>query len=405
MTQPPPGCPVSFDSETGYWRVRDRAASREALLRPREFVPSNALTAVTELSAASLRILQDARFALPPILASNATHSHSAVRHAVTRFFTPATVAASEGRIRELVRERIARARIDLDAHRSVDLVESVIESPPAVLLLEMIGIDLEALPPPGIRQLKRWSRDSLELFWGWPSPERQLELADCAADFYRWLIDRVRADSTRGTGIFGALHDIGLTQPEICSLGYFLLIAGQETTSQLASIALVRLLEKPREWDAIVADQTGAARHVRRVLAAESSVPTWRRQATRDTVLAGVTIPAGAELVLELTGNGEDPDTLDYGLAFGVGIHRCVGAKLAELEARVIVEECTTALPDIRLVESGGSPDWVRLLSFQAPATIVVARDDASAARPSPCRAGAGATGEPPRGATAGAR
>ena len=96
--------------------------------------------------------------------------------------------------------------------------------------------------------------------------------------------------------------------------------------------------------------------------------------------MLAGVTVPAGAELVLDLTANGGDPHSIDYALAFGVGLHRCVGAKPAEREAGIIVEECTAALPSMRPTESGDSLDSVRLLSLQAPASVVVSRGDAEA-------------------------
>ena len=99
-------------------------------------------------------------------------------------------------------------------------------------------------------------------------------------------------------------------------------------------------------------------------MLATESSVPTWRRVAAHDTDLGGDLIPAGTEILLELSGNhitaagrtrkpsfaggrrGARTVLTGYGLVFGSGIHRCLGAKLAELEAAVIVQETAAALP-----------------------------------------------------------
>jgi cytochrome P450 len=130
-------------------------------------------------------------------------------------------------------------------------------------------------------------------------------------------------------------------------------------------------------------------------VLATESSVPTWRRVAAHDTNLGGDLIPAGTEILLELSGNRitanpstANPVTADHGpenplppdagrghsagLVFGSGIHRCLGAKLAELEATVIVREAAAALPEIRLHDP--DPAWIRLLSFQAPRTVTAA-------------------------------
>jgi len=371
-----------------YKVLRDPDTVREVLHRPGDFSPANALLAVTPLSGQALRVLQKARFALPPVLASNHSPSHAAIRKVVAGFFTPAKVAAMEPRIRQLSRESAAAAAQLLNSAGNVDLVQAVAAYPPAVIMLEMLGLPVRDLP-----QLKAWSLDSLELFWGWPDPARQLELAHTAADFYTWLRELVlEAVVAPEPNLFKALADHGLSTPEICSLGYFLLIAGQETTTQLISTTLFRLAEGSRgiSWDE--ASSSAKAREiVRHVLATESSVPTWRRVAARDTELNGEHILAGEEILVELTGNhgfpwaagegtgGSSGEATDhqgptpYGLAFGSGIHRCLGAKLAELETVVVVQETTAALKGVRLQDP--NPEWLRLLSFQAPRTVSVAR------------------------------
>jgi len=354
-----------------YRVLRHPATVREVLHRPDAFSPANALVAVKPLTSQSLRVLQRARFALPPILASNAGDTHAGIRRVVAGFFTPATVAAIEPRIRELAQAAAHDAARTLDSGHPVDLVETVAARPPAILMLEMLG-----LPVRDVAQLKEWSRESLELFWGWPDDERQLSLAGSAAEFYGWLrevvLEAVCAD--RRT-LFGALAEQGLSTRELCSLGYFLLIAGQETTSQLISTVLFRLAEEAdsSSW-AAAATRSGATDAVRRTLAAESSVPTWRRVTTGDVRLEGELLPAGSEILLELTGNhGADARATDYTLAFGSGIHHCLGAKLAELEAAILVQETALALPPVRLADA--TPAWTRLLSFQSPQTVSVTR------------------------------
>ncbi|MBT2522133.1 cytochrome P450 [Arthrobacter sp. ISL-28] len=366
--------------------VRDPDVVREVLHRPADFSPANALVAVTPLSASALRVLQRVRFALPPVLASNDTETHAGIRKVVAGYFTPATVAAMEPRIRELAQEAAGAAAAQLERTGQVDLVQAVAAFTPATVMLELLG-----LPVRDLAALKRWGLDSMELFWGWPGEDRQLELAHSAADFYVWL-RRLVAESVDAPGrnLFKSLAAHGLSTPEICSLGYFLLIAGQETTTQLISTTLLRLLEGPalQNWkDA--ADRAGAQTMVRHVLVTESSVPTWRRVAAHEARLDGELIPAGAEILLELSGNhftghpepqglslalqsggGHRPST-GYGLVFGSGIHRCLGAKLAELEAAVIVQETASALPRIQLRDH--EPEWIRLLSFQAPRSVTV--------------------------------
>jgi cytochrome P450 len=373
-----------------YLVVRDPDVVRDVLHRPADFSPANALVAVTPLKGPALRVLQRVRFALPPVLASNDTDTHAGIRKVVAGFFTPATVAAMEPRIRELAQEAVRNAADRLHRSGRVDLVQTVAAFPPAVVMLELLG-----LPARDLADLKRWGLDSMELFWGWPDEERQLELAHSAADFYVWLRELVTESKTvPGRNLFKSLAEHGLSTPEICSLGYFLLIAGQETTTQLISTTLFRLLDgsAPVGWkDA--ASEAGSRSTIRHVLATESSVPTWRRVAAHDTNLAGAPIPAGAEILLELSGNHitspAEPESLPlpaqaapaqgaergpstaYGLVFGSGIHRCLGAKLAELEAAVIVQETAAALPLIQLRHS--EPEWIRLLSFQAPRTVTV--------------------------------
>ena len=368
-----------------YLVLRDPDVVREALHRPADFSPANALVAVTPLAGPALRVLQRVRFALPPVLASNDTNTHAGIRKVVAGFFTPATVAAMEPRIRELAREAAGKASAQLDSSGQVDLVQAVAAFPPAVVMLELLG-----LPVRDLGALKKWGLDSMELFWGWPEEDRQLALAHSAADFYVWIRQLV-AESTKDTGrnLFKSLAEHGLSTPEICSLGYFLLIAGQETTTQLISTTLFRLLEgsAPVGWKE-AASKAGSASIVRHVLAAESSVPTWRRVAAHDTNLGGGPIPAGTQILLELSGNqitsqaaagprptpsqaGRHGHAPGYGLVFGSGIHRCLGAKLAELEAGIVVQEAAAALPEVHLRDH--RPDWIRLLSFQAPRTVTI--------------------------------
>jgi cytochrome P450 len=349
-----------------YRVVREPGEVREVLRRVEDFVPTNALTSVVPLSPATLRRLARVRFALPAVLASATGTQHRDVRRLVAGFFTPEKVAALRPRVVELADERCAVAAVGLE-QGSVDLADVIAQHVPPVIMAELTGIGCPELPV-----LKRWSRDSLELFWGWPDPDRQLELADSAAEFYLWLRETVLA-SSGGTNLFGLLRDAGMSVADCCSLGYFLVVAGQETTSQLINTAFYRALADPDRWP-MLADQGEATAFVQGVLATESSVHTWRRSAARATELAGVPVPAGAEILLELSGyHPPDAPPTAYALAFGHGLHRCLGARLAELEAVAVLQETARALPD--LMRAGSEPAWLRLLSFQAPLSVCARR------------------------------
>ncbi|MDQ2801964.1 MAG: cytochrome P450, partial [Pseudomonadota bacterium] len=159
--------------------VSDPAQVKEIMRRTDDFVPTNALTSVVPLCAAARRILSGVRFALPPVLASASGEQHRRVRHLVAGFFSPAKVAAIGPRIRELTRERLQITAAALEAGPA-DLADILARHIPPVIMSELTG-----LACPELTLLKRWSRDSLELFWGWPDQDRQVQLAHSAAEFY----------------------------------------------------------------------------------------------------------------------------------------------------------------------------------------------------------------------------
>lgn len=355
-------CPARYDAGLDMWVVEDPEEVRAVLLDHETFRPDNALTAHTPLMPPALRILSTVGFSLPPTLANNSTSSHRTIRQAVARFLSPGRVREAEALSRELNRRHLAATREALEQGATADLVEMVTGPVPALVMADLLG--LAALDVPA---LKRWSRDSLELFWGWPGPERQEELAHGAAEFYAWLREQTSAARRDGgDDLFGALVALGLSEEEVCGIGYFLLIAGQETTTQLISAVLHRLLGEPDRWRALGHHPALAADVVEEQLRQDSSVSTWRRRSSRTAAVGGTAVPAAAPVLLRLTGTGGPGD-----LAFGAGIHRCLGAHLARTEARVAVAEAAVALPHAARVEE--DPPMVELLSFRAPQRVLI--------------------------------
>lgn len=351
-----------FDDELSLWVVSDPAEVREVLLDPQTFRPDNALTAFTPIRTQGLRTLSSVGFALPPTLANNASQSHRTIRQTVARYFSPSRVAEAERRTRDLSVDRFERAAKLLADGHTVDLVGGVVGEVPALVLFNLLGLAEVDLP-----RLRQWSIDSLELFWGRPDAARQEHLAVSAAEFYAWL--RTVTQSSRdglGSPFFSDLVGLGLSDEEICAIGYFLLIAGQETTSQLISTILFRALTDPVVWHAATVDPTVAASTVEQALSDDSSVPTWRRNTLRPARIGNVLIPAGSQILLRLSGVGDSAD-----LAFGIGIHRCLGARLARMEAQVALAVAAEVLPPLELIES--KPPMIDLLSFRAPARVLV--------------------------------
>src|SRR4029077_8895770 len=154
------------------------------------------------------------------------------------------------------------------------------------------------------------------------------------------------------------------LNHQEVTQIVYELLFTGHETTTGLLGNALRRLLTDRHAWEEICGDPSLIPNAIEEVLRFDSSVITWRRKTTEAAEIGGVPVPAEANLLLLLGSANrdpavfEDPDRFDIHrpnarehLSFGHGAHFCLGAPLARLEARVVLEELSARLPSLRLV------------------------------------------------------
>jgi len=184
------------------------------------------------------------------------------------------------------------------------------------------------------------------------------------------------------------AIHDEApdrLTLEEVSSILFSLSIAGHETTTGLISNTARRLLEDPVRWAEVVTKPELIPGAVEESLRYDPSVTVWRRVTTRPVTLGGVDLPEGARLFLWLAAAGRDaaafaePDRFDVHrpgaerhLAFGKGLHFCLGANLAKLEAQIAVAELARRYPHLRL-----APDQELTfhpnISFRGPQALKV--------------------------------
>jgi cytochrome P450 len=383
--------PVHRDPGTGLWLVSRFRDVRRVLLDPGAFLPDNAQHAVTPLPFAVLRVLARAGFTLPPALANNNTAGHPGLRRVVTRFFNAQRVAEAVPVIERIAGELLDAAEARIDATGRCDLFPALAQPLPCRVLMELLGI--RGIDP---ATLIRWSDASLELFWGRPEPERQLELAGLAGEFHQWLTSTVRGAAAEPDSFIGALllHRLPDGKPldveTVVSACFFVFIAGQSTTGLLVSTVLHRTLAEPALWPGPAGRAGFAEAWVEEVLRREPPVTTWRRVTARPVDLAGVRLPAGAQLLLMLMGSGSDPEVftdpeqmcpyrtnIRHHLAFGAGRHRCPGASLARTEATVALRAVARRLPDIRLTTEPlpSEPPMLGLLSFRAPLKVTVER------------------------------
>jgi cytochrome P450 len=288
---------------------------------------------------------------------------HTKLRGIIMRTFTPRAIAALEPRIRDLSREllepAIARGAMDVAADFAVPL--------PLMVIAEMLGI------PAGERDpLKRWSEAILglsEAVAGGETARRvggafrdaKAEMRPCVL---RWLVAR-RSDPKDDllTRLVEAEVDgERLTDEDILGFFQLLLLAGSETTTNLIGSAVLCLAEYPGQLARLRAAPDLLESAIEEVLRFRSPVQMVFRQTRREVELRGRTIPVG-KLVLAMNGSANrdprqfrDPGRFDVTrdpnghIAFGHGIHFCIGAPLARLEARVALQDFLSRVPRFRV-------------------------------------------------------
>jgi hypothetical protein len=281
---------------------------------------------------------------------------HDRLRKVVRGRFTPATVAAMEPPIRADVRATLAAAVRAGGFDAAAELAWAL----PVRTVSRLLGLPVDDEPMLGgwLRAVIRREPDAARL----PASAR-----DAAANLRAYFLDHVarrRADPRDDLlGDVVAAERAGELEPEeIPGLCILLYVAGTETVADFVGNALVALAEHPEQRALLSADPALAAQAVEELLRFESPVQHQVRTATAELELHGVTIPAGARVALLWGSANRDerrwqrPDALDItreprrNLAFGEGIHHCLGAPLARLQGRLVLEETLRTMPRYRV-------------------------------------------------------
>ena len=226
---------------------------------------------------------------------------------------------------------------------------------------------------------------------FGHPSDEEQCRLARGMAAFWRYAEELVAARAREPREDFtsdlllardGELP--ALTHPEVTTIVYGLLLAGHETTTNLLGNAFRCLLTDRSAWEDLCRDPSLIPNAIEEVLRLDSSVIAWRRRTRQAIEIGGVPVPAEADLLLLLGAANrdpavfEDPERFDIRrpnardhISFGHGAHFCLGALLARLEARVVLEEFTSRFPTLRLT-AGQTLRFSENISFRGPLSLL---------------------------------
>jgi cytochrome P450 len=285
---------------------------------------------------------------------------HSRLRRLVSAAFTPRRVEELRPRVQAIVDDLLdAVAAAGPDAR--VDLVGAFAFPLPFTVICELLGV-----PEPDRADLGR-GLTALLVPTSTPAEyARAKEASDAVVAMLEALVDAKQADpgSDLVSGLISARDgDERLSTQELLSTIFQLIVAGHDTTASLIGNSVVALLEHPEQLDELRADPAKLAVAVEELLRYDAPVPhSTFRYAVAPMEIGGVTIPAGAQVIICLAaadrdrGQYADPDELDIGraesrhLAFGHGIHHCLGAPLARMEGQLALGSLLRRFPALRL-------------------------------------------------------
>ncbi|MFK7914841.1 MAG: cytochrome P450 [Pseudomonadales bacterium] len=306
---------------------------------------------------------QGPRFTPPAgMLSDPPMHTH--YRKLVQQAFTPRAIAALQDDVDQLAR----RLLHELPTAESFDLHEHFAFPLPVIVISDMLGV------PSADRALfKRWSDASVTAM-GAEDPSPWLDELTALSDY---LLEHIRSERRRlqsnngqhnlTRGLISANIDgASLTDEEIRGVVSQLLVGGNETTTSLITNAVWRLLQTPQLWQALQADRSRIDVALEESLRFDPPVLGLYRTTSVDTNLHGVPVPANSKVLLHYAAANRDPAVfsdpdqfrLDRSsqrhLAFGLGVHFCLGAQLARLEARCALSALLDHFSELQLQGDG---------------------------------------------------
>jgi cytochrome P450 len=308
-------------------------------------------------------------------LIGNDPPDHARVRRLIQRAFTIREMAAWEPRVAAMTGTLIAALR---DKGAKFDLIADLAMPLPVTVISEMLGVDAERQ-----HDFKRWSDDMVAVRSALHEPDpvrrerRKAEIVKSCEEFTAYF-DEVIATRRRkrdGDDLISAMvraseDDQIIRADEVLSLTRLMLVAGNETTTNLLGNAMTALLKHRDQWELLRHRPELAAAATEEALRFDGPVLNLVRRVVKDTEIGGMALQAGTIIAPMLASANRDPrqftdpdrfdiqrDTKDQ-IAFGSGVHLCVGAPLARMETRMVLG--ALALEPGELSLSDEDPVWL---------------------------------------------
>ncbi|WP_340268673.1 cytochrome P450 [Sphingobium mellinum] len=349
--------PVFHDPVTGHYVLTRYDDVRKALLSPSILSNKTPFLGDRWTPEANAMFAKDGWLPMDTLV-SNDQPEHRTYRSLVDKAFTSAKVKAIEPAIDEMIADLIDGI-IDRD---EIDFLEDFAIPLPMFVIADQLGVSREDRAI-----FKYWSNVAVETTGPLP-PERQLELARVIIEMQQYMaiqIERVR--TTPDDMLISRLANLDtdgrrLTDRELQSIVFQILLAGNETTTTTLASGMRLMIEQPALADAIYADPSLANALTDEALRVATPLQCLWRTALADIQFGDVTIPSGSIVEVRFGAANRDPaqfacpadvdlqrKNAASHLAFGAGIHMCIGNQLARTELRLAFQTLTRRMTNFR--------------------------------------------------------
>ena len=294
---------------------------------------------------------------------------HTRLRSIISKAFTPRAVAACEPLVDTYARECIDR----ILEQGKADLIDEYAIPIPVVIIAELLGV-----PREDRALFRKWSDDIVGAIGGKVDPRNSQR------EFNAYFSDVVEArqKEPRDDVISKLLRPNAkgemLDTPEVISFCLSLLVAGNETTTGLIGNLFFELAKRPEAWRQLREDRSLVPSAVEESLRFDAPNQGLFRHTVKDVELHGVKIPEGRKVLLLFGAAGRDPDHFEKPdefdiarspnrhIAFGAGIHHCLGASLGRLEASTALRIATERIAEMRLIDE--TPPYIPVFFIRCP-------------------------------------
>lgn len=348
--------PVFYSSVLSGYAITRYSDIISILKDPAKFSSRDNIQVIGKYAPETIEVLRTG-FPFVSDLVNSDGDRHKFLRAPLQKAFAPAKLKSMEGSIAKMVNRLIDNFIND----GQVDILDKFAYPLPMEVIFTLYGAPLEMIP-----DFKHWGYQTTKLFSSALTVEEQVE---CARSFVSIqhavanLIEEKR--KAPADDLISNIIESELETPDIVAVLYGLIVAGHKTTSHLIGNTLKVLLEKPGYWKAISENPSIIPGVLEEGLRYDAPIPAMIRTNNEEVEIAGVKIPANSKLFLMYGSANRDENhyqnaaefdiqrfqnqTSDH-LAFGHGVHRCIGSGLALMETKIAFELLSKRIPNLRI-------------------------------------------------------